>query len=97
MFISFLLLVLICSLTVSCGPREHEIRLRVRPEDGGSVTGEGIYPRDRDIAVKAEAADGYEFEEWREGNRRLSTSPNYPFVVREDRTLTAVFREVDAQ
>ncbi len=92
-----LCVLLVCMAAIACLPREHDIIVRAEPEEGGDVTGGGRYRRGRDIAVKAEPAEGYVFVEWREGDRTLSSSWNYPFVVRDDRVLTAVFAEIEEE
>ena len=75
--------------------REYEVEVKAEPEHAGEVTGGGTYVEGTDIAVKAEANEGYEFKVWKENDHRLSTSWNYPFVVREDRSLVAIFEEDD--
>ncbi len=75
--------------------REYKVEVEVRPKNAGEVTGEGVYVERQDVAVKAEASEGYEFVRWEEDGNKLSTSKNYPFIVRENRELVAVFKEVD--
>ncbi len=75
--------------------REYKVEVEVRPENAGEVTGEGVYVERQDVAVKAEANEGYEFVRWEENGNKLSTSKNYPFIVRENKELVAVFEEVD--
>ena len=82
-------------LTAGCFTREYRVELRAEPEDGGEVRGEGTYRRGQDVAVKAEARDGYRFVEWTEYGNGLSSSWSYPFIVRGHRSLVAHFEEIE--
>ena len=82
-------------LTAGCFTREYRVELRAEPEDGGEVRFEGTYRRGQDIAVKAEAREGYRFVEWTEDGNRLSRSWNYPFIVRGHRSLVAHFEKIE--
>lgn len=90
-----ILLFLAAVMSISGCAAEYRVDVAVEPEHAGEVTGGGVYTEGTDIAVKAEAYEGYEFKYWKENDTRLSTSWNYPFIVRDNRTLVAVFEEAD--
>ena len=83
------------ALAAGCGPREYRVELRAEPEGAGEVRGEGTYRWGQDMAVKAEPREGFRFLEWTEDGNRLSTSWNYPFIVRSDRSLLAHFERIE--
>ena len=96
----FVLLVVLLFMTAgvflpSGCAREYRVELETKPENAGEVSGEGVYMEGEDIAVKAEPHEGYEFVRWEEDGNILSTSWNYPFIVRENRELVAVFEKVE--
>lgn len=94
-YLTLLLLLFLAALFISGCTAEYRVELAAEPEHAGEVTGGGVYTEGTDIAVKAEAYEGYEFKYWKENDTRLSTSWNYPFIVRDNRNLVAVFEEVE--
>ena len=61
-------------------------------EEGGIVSGAGLYPAESEVTVTAEPQGKYSFIAWTdsEGNE-LSTNALYTFTISSDVTLTAVF------
>lgn len=61
-------------------------------EEGGIVSGAGLYPAESEVTVTAEPQGKYSFIAWTdsEGNE-LSTDASYTFVITSDVALTAVF------
>lgn len=61
-------------------------------EEGGIVSGSGLYPAESEVTVTAEPQGKYSFIAWTdsEGNE-LSTNASYTFTISSDVTLTAVF------
>lgn len=72
----------------------HEITVAANPEEGGTVTGAGIYERNSTCTLSATANEGYMFTYWTdETGRIVSAEANYTFVVTESRSLVAYFAE----
>ena len=61
------------------------------PTDAGSVGGAGNYASNSTCALIASANPGWGFRNWTQDGTQVSTSPNYSFTVRSNRTLTANF------
>lgn len=90
-----IIVLIMATILISGCTAEYRVELAAEPEHAGEVTGGGVYTEGTDIAVKAEAYEGYEFKYWKENDTRLSTSWNYPFIVRDNRNLVAMFEEVE--
>ena len=74
---------------------EYEIFLAAEPEEGGELSGAGVYEKDEhdEVTVEAVPGEGYAFEKWLEDGEEVSRDITYSFVLEEDRKLTAVFAE----
>jgi len=74
---------------------EYEINLVAEPEEGGELSGAGVYEKDEydEVTVEAVSAQGYVFEKWLEDGDEVSRDEAYSFALEEDRELTAVFAE----
>jgi len=74
---------------------EYEIILAAEPEEGGELSGAGVYEKDEhdEVTVEAVPGEGYGFEKWLEEGEEVSRDKTYSFVLEEDRELTAVFAE----
>lgn len=92
--VSGTILIVLILLTLGC-TNEYDIEARVEPEGAGFIIGEGTYRQGEDVAIKAEAYEGFRFLHWEENGEVMTRSWNYPFIVREDRSLVAVFESVD--
>lgn len=78
-----------CGLDVA--KRGYSIAVSASPAEGGSVTGDGTYPKDASVTVTATAASGYRFTGWMEDGKVVSTDASYTFPATANRNLTAVF------
>lgn len=63
--------------------------------DGGEVEGDGEYDDGDKAIIIARADDGYEFDGWYEGNKKVTDSTTYRFTVKDNRKLTAKFLKID--
>ena len=63
------------------------------PAEGGSVTGAGTYASGAEATLVATPNDEYEFVNWTKGGEEVSTDSIYSFIVTENVTLVANFRE----
>ncbi len=72
---------------------EYEIILDAEPEEGGDLSGAGIYEKDEheEVTVEAVPGEGYIFEKWLEEGDEVSRDKTYSFALEADRELTAVF------
>ena len=69
------------------------IAANVIPPDGGVVEGTGNYKYGETAVLKATAAYGFKFVEWREDGNPVSTDSILTFSVESNRTFDAVFTE----
>ena len=67
--------------------RDFQVTTAVSPTGGGTVTGAGSYHFGEEACVVAEAADGYHFVQWNDGD----TEPERYFDVTHDVELIATF------
>ena len=77
-------------------PKEkYTITLSTEPEEGGSVSGAGIYEEGKTSKVEALANEGYEFVNWTENGSEISTDSSFTFTATRDWNLLANFKEVN--
>ena len=64
-------------------------------KEAGTVEGAGCYAPSAGTTVKLKAIpnEGYEFENWTEGNQVVSDKAAYEFSLQDERTLVANFRK----
>jgi hypothetical protein len=74
----------------------YTLTLASGPVAGGTVSGGGTYSSGTEVVVKATPAKGYEFVNWTEGTKVVSTNTGYVLTLLSNRTLTANFRAVAA-
>lgn len=67
------------------------VTLTTNNENAGFITGAGTYEPGTTVTLKAEAADGYDFVGWLEGDVILSKDAEYRFTISNSQTITAVF------
>jgi hypothetical protein len=84
--------------TSAPGPNIN-ISVLANPEEGGTVTGAGIYYYGQNVTVTATPATEtgdykWVFEKWTKGNFTISVEPEYVFYVTEEVTLVAHFKKV---
>ncbi len=70
---------------------EDEVDLRLAADEGGTVSGEGLYEEGEEVTVQAEAEEGYEFIAWLEDGEKVSEQEEYNFTVDRNRELIAKF------
>ncbi len=71
--------------------RAYTISASANPKDGGTITGTGTYAAGSSVTLTATPAAGYEFVNWTEDGKRVSSRATYSFNARTDRTLVANF------
>ena len=69
----------------------NTIVVSASPAGAGTVGGGGDYASNSVCAVTASPNPGWGFKNWTVNNSQVSTSPNYNFTVRSNRTLVANF------
>ena len=67
----------------------YTITASVNPEEGGSVTGSGIYLRGEHVVLEASMNEGYQFVNWTENDEVISNNSYYEFDATSDRELMA--------
>ena len=67
------------------------VALSANPEEGGEVTGGGVFGADETCTVTATSNDGYAFGIWTRDGMRVSTNAEYTFYVSGDMDLVALF------
>jgi|SRR5436309_8706933 len=61
------------------------------PAAAGTAGGAGSYPSNSPCTLRASPNPGWGFQKWTENGAQVSTSANYTFTVRSNRTLVANF------
>lgn len=59
--------------------------------NGGEVEGDGTYKRGDNVTVIARPDDGYDFDGWYKGDKKVSSNTKYTFTVTDNTNLQAVF------
>lgn len=72
---------------------KYDVTLTCNPQNGGTVTGAGKYDHGTQVTVRATAANGFHFVEWKEGSISVSADATYVFTITANRDLTAMFSE----
>jgi hypothetical protein len=67
------------------------ISVSASPEEGGTVTGDGMYGYGSICTVTAVPNDTYSFMYWTENGNVVSSNASYSFMVNNDRNLVAQF------
>lgn len=70
---------------------EYSISTYANPEEGGTISGSGIYTEGQLVTLRAEASPGYIFTNWTSGETIISNDPNYTFIAGSDKSLSANF------
>lgn len=69
----------------------YTISVSAAPEEGGEVSGGKDYRAGETATVKAEAAEGFLFKGWYQGEEKVSDEASYTFAVAGSLELTAHF------
>ncbi len=67
------------------------VTVAASPEDGGTVSGGGLFAHGAQATVTAQPNAGFSFERWSYNGITVSTNPNYTFIVEGSRNLVASF------
>ncbi len=71
--------------------------LTTTSNDGGETEGDGTYELGENATVIARPDDGYSFDGWYVGDKKVSSSTAYTFTVTENVTLKAIFTLVNEE
>lgn len=71
--------------------KSYEVSAMVDPEQGGEVTGVGVYYHNDTCTLTATANTGYSFSYWSKGDEWVSSEAEYSFPVTEAVVYTAHF------
>lgn len=71
--------------------KEQKYSVSLTCNNGGEVEGDGKYTKGEEVTVIARPDDGYDFDGWYKGNKKVSSSTGYTFTVMKDTNLTAYF------
>lgn len=75
------------------GNQSYTISVVANPNEGGSVSGGGVYEEGESCTVTATPASGYTFTNWTEEDQVVSVADtSYTFSVQGNRTLVAHFQ-----
>ena len=75
----------------SCGPGPFNISVSAMPEEGGIVSGGGLYDNNSICTVSAEANPGFTFMYWTVNDEVVSNDANYTFNVTDEGDFVAHF------
>lgn len=86
--------VTICAVFQGGPTPKHQIIVSADPEQGGTVSGGGLYDEGSNCTVVAVANSPYAFMGWYENNQLVSNQASYTFPVIGLRNLSARFAQV---
>ena len=78
-------------LTVGLAEDFYQVEVTASPENGGEVTGEGVYYQGNSVTITATTNTGWHFVNWIEDDIEVSTDSIYDFSIHEDHDFTAHF------
>lgn len=70
------------------------VHIKVTATTGGSVSGGGMYEKNDEITLFAQAFSGYVFAGYYSGGSLISDKPEYSFAAVADAEITAVFEKI---
>ena len=73
---------------------KYTVTLSANPTEGGTVSGSGEYYSDETVTIKAEAAKGYQFDGWLNGETSFASDPEHTFTPEAALNLTAKFSAI---
>ncbi len=74
---------------------KFEITVIADPEHGGTVSGGGVFEETTEITVEAYPEEAWKFVGWYLEDDKISSDPEYSFIVDGDKTLVAKFEEME--
>ena len=78
------------SITTS---QNHSITTVASPEEGGTVTGAGVYDHGQEVTLTATPNNGYTFINWTCNGHEVSANSEYKFIATQDSAFVANFEE----
>lgn len=72
--------------------QNYNVAVTANPDNGGNVSGGGIFNYGETCTVHATANTGYTFMKWTENGTQVSTNASYTFTVNANRNLVAFFQ-----
>ena len=78
-------------LTVGLAEDFHQVVVTASPENGGEVSGEGVYYVGNSVTITATTNTGWHFVHWTENDTEVSTDSIYAFTIQEDHDFAAHF------
>ena len=75
----------------------YTITTSADPEEGGNVTGSGVYFKNEQVALSAEPAEGYTFLYWTKDGEYVSALSPYSFISNENVEYVAHFEPLDGR
>lgn len=70
---------------------KHQVVLALESGENGTAYGGGTYTKGEYASLYAIPSEGYAFAGWYENDQRISSRPQYGFVLTENKTLRAEF------
>ena len=74
-------------------PNQYTINATANPNNGGSISGTGVYDSGSTCTLTASANTGFTFVNWTENGSQVSTNASYSFTVTGNRNLVANFTQ----
>ena len=68
-----------------------EVRVSIKPEEAGSVTGGGTYNYGEEVTLTVVRNENWAFQNWTEDGEVVSEETTYVFIITSDRDLDANF------
>ena len=82
-------------LFTSTPSTQYTVSVQADPDEGGTVTGGGVYAENESVTVKiTDSVEGYVFDGWYKGDVCVSTDLSYSFNCTENVALIARFLEI---
>jgi cytoskeletal protein RodZ len=81
--------------TTTTTTKAEKYNVSLTCNNGGEVEGDGKYVKGDEVTVIARPDDGYEFDGWYKGSKKVSSSTDYTFTIMENTNLTAYFIIMD--
>ena len=79
------------SFYANCGSSYHNISATANPEEGGTVSGTGVYRTGQLCTLTATPNEDYTFVNWTEYGTEVSTEATFAFTATSSRNLVANF------
>lgn len=77
--------------------KQFTIKVSANPPQGGKVKGGGTYNQNQTCTLTAKANPDYEFINWTENGKLISTKKNPTLTDKRDHTLVANFKKIETE